>query len=62
MNVQTAEHIVRRIVSAHWDIFACDCWVCEAARAEGIHPTGPWMNTTDDNATKYPVPGYEGKR
>ena len=28
--------IVQRIYAAHWDIQCCPCWVCVAARENGI--------------------------
>ena len=30
--------IVERIMTMHWDLAACPCWVCEAGRAAGCRP------------------------
>jgi len=35
----TAEGIVTQIMTQHWDLHACNCWVCEAGRTIGIGPT-----------------------
>ncbi|KKL53659.1 hypothetical protein LCGC14_2273250 [marine sediment metagenome] len=32
----TAEGIVTQIMTQHWDLHACNCWVCEAGRRIGI--------------------------
>ena len=32
----TAEDIVTQIMTQHWDLKACDCWVCEAGRRIGL--------------------------
>lgn len=29
--------IVRRIMTMHYDLAACHCWVCEAGRDAGLH-------------------------
>lgn len=31
-----AQEIVERIMTSHWDIRACPCWVCEAGRDLGF--------------------------
>lgn len=33
-----AVEIVERIQSAHWDMAACQCWICVAGRATGCRP------------------------
>lgn len=30
--------IVERIMTQHWDMAACDCWVCTEGRAAGCRP------------------------
>lgn len=32
----TANEIVERIMTHHWDLTACQCWICEAGRALGF--------------------------
>jgi hypothetical protein len=34
--VASAEEIVERIMSQHWDLAACRCWVCGAGRKLGL--------------------------
>ncbi len=30
--------IIERIITQHWDLKACNCWVCEAGREAGCRP------------------------
>ena len=30
-----AKEIIERIMTQHWDIAACHCWICEAGRILG---------------------------
>lgn len=39
-----AEEIVVRIMTQHWDMAACDCWVCEAGRAADLHPNSAFLS------------------
>jgi hypothetical protein len=32
----SAEEIVERIMSAHWDMAACQCWICREGRKLGL--------------------------
>lgn len=34
--------ILERIMTAHWDMAACYCWVCDAARKVGCRPRGKY--------------------
>jgi len=34
----TAKDIVEQIMTQHWDLIACHCWVCQAGRRTGIGP------------------------
>lgn len=36
--------IVERIMTMHWDIFACHCWVCEAGRKAGCRPRDQFLD------------------
>ena len=48
----TAQDIVGTIMTQHWDMKACDCWVCKAGREIGLHPNEQyayWLG-----APKYP--------
>lgn len=33
-----AAEIVERIMTQHWDMAACPCWVCRAGRDAGLRP------------------------
>lgn len=32
----TPENIVEITMAQHWDMVACNCWICEAGRKNGI--------------------------
>jgi len=34
-----ATEIVEVIMTQHWDIAACQCWICKAGREIDLHPT-----------------------
>lgn len=34
--ITTAEDIVTEIMTQHWDLIACACWVCKAGRRIGL--------------------------
>lgn len=53
----TAQEILERIMSAHWDMAACQCWICKAARELGYRPKTAYL---DDR--KYAVPPMEQRR
>lgn len=48
--------IIERIMSAHWDMVACSCWVCRSGRELGLEPRGIYLPNEGDNAMIYPVP------
>lgn len=33
-----AIEIIERIMTQHWDMAACPCWICKAGRALGYKP------------------------
>jgi hypothetical protein len=35
VTVMNGQEIIERIMSQHWDMTACRCWVCDAGRALG---------------------------
>lgn len=54
-----AQEIVERIMSAHWDLAACPCWVCQAGDKLGFSARDGYLPHRDDNRKAYPVPsGY----
>jgi len=34
----TEKEILERIMTAHWDMKRCDCWICSNARKAGLRP------------------------
>lgn len=52
----TSQEIVERIMSAHWDIGACPCWVCRAGDALGFGAREHLLPHRDGNRERFPVP------
>lgn len=50
------KEIVERIMSAHWDMKACDCWVCVHGRKAGCRPIAEYLPHNHGNRKKYLVP------
>jgi hypothetical protein len=48
--------IIERIMSAHWDIVSCNCWVCKKGRELGLKPRDFYLAHKEDNRKNYPVP------
>lgn len=45
----TAERaIVERIMTQHWDLKACDCWVCDEGREAGCRPRDRYLRHKGD--------------
>ena len=42
-----AKEIVERIMTQHWDMAACDCWICEAGRTAELHPRSDYLHDAD---------------
>lgn len=40
----TERGILEIILTQHWDMKACECWVCVAARENGIRPQDYYLN------------------
>ncbi len=51
---ESLEEIVERIMTAHWDIFACNCWVCRSARQFGLAPQDEYLQHKNDNRKNFP--------
>lgn len=45
-----AQEIIERIMTMHWDFYACMCWVCEAGREQGLRPRETYLNWRKDYA------------
>lgn len=35
--------IIETIMTQHWDLAACSCWVCTQGRAAGLHPREEYL-------------------
>ncbi len=35
---------IERIMTRHWDLAACPCWLCKAGRAHGLHPREEYLH------------------
>lgn len=53
-----AQEIIERIMSGHWDMTACPCWVCEAGRSLGFSPRGDYLPHKHGNRQRYPTITY----
>jgi hypothetical protein len=49
----TPQEIVERIMTAHWDIAACQCWVCRSGRNFGFHPVDDYLLDRNDNRERF---------
>lgn len=43
-----AEEIVARIMTQHWDLGACPCWVCKAGRRAGLGANWLFLSPAGD--------------
>lgn len=43
----TAEEIIEKIMTRHWDMDACRCWICEAGRALRLRPRPRHLHDDD---------------
>lgn len=51
-----AKEVVERIMSAHWDMAACKCWVCDYGRCAGFHAKEEYLPHRLNNRNRQPVP------
>lgn len=42
--------IIERIMTQHWDVKACQCWVCEEGRKAGLRPRDIYLDYKPENA------------
>lgn len=57
----TAEQILSVISYQHWDMKACECWVCQQARGLGISPTQEARDIYSVNGTILTRVSVEGR-
>lgn len=55
----TAQEIVERIMTAHWDMAACPCWVCSAGRELGFAPRDGYQLHKYGNRERYSIPIFD---
>ena len=40
--------VIERVMTQHWDLAACTCWVCEEGQAAGARPRDRYLNHKGD--------------
>lgn len=55
-DLMDAQEIVERIMSLHWDMAACPCWVCRAGDKLGFAAREHLLPHRNGNSEAYPVP------
>lgn len=60
----TAEELIERVLTEHWDIGACPCTFCSTAREIGLHPracypTNPKVSILYDGSKEQKHPVYD---
>lgn len=43
ITIEDPAEIVQLIMTQHWDLGACPCWVCCAGRVFGLHATSDFL-------------------
>lgn len=63
MACEPFREIIERIMTAHWDLPSCRCWVCTAGREAGCRPREEYQLHRDGNRERFPVPanGWDRK-
>ncbi len=51
-----AQEIVERIMTCHWDLAACQCWICQAGDRLGFGCRAEYLQHHHDNARVCPDP------
>lgn len=54
-----AKEIVERIMTQHWDMAACKCWICEAGRKLGYSPQEEYLSHKSDKKFERVVVEYK---
>lgn len=50
----SANEVVQRIMTAHWDVGACKCWVCRTGRDLGLCSEGKYLLHMNNNRERFP--------
>jgi hypothetical protein len=48
MNAEQLQEIVERIMTQHWDLAACPCWVCSKGREAGCRPREKYLSAGEE--------------
>lgn len=43
MNNELMQSIIETIMTQHWDMKACECWICQSGREAGCRPRDTYM-------------------
>jgi len=54
VEVERLAEIVERIMTDHWDLAACPCWVCVAGRGLGLGPRQEYLKHGRPPAANFP--------
>ena len=49
------KEIIEIIMTKHWDIFACRCWICKEGRELGCRPREKYLKTDREDVTTYGI-------
>lgn len=58
--VERHAEIIERVMTSHWDMKACECWLCEEGRLLGCRPRGDYLHDKT-RPTLTPKPGEKEK-
>jgi hypothetical protein len=47
-NMDVMQSIIERVMTLHWDMAACRCWVCVAGRSVGCRPQPQYLQSRDE--------------
>ena len=53
INIEKLNAIVERIMTQHWGMAACRCWVCLAGREAGCRPREEYSTCEHESEKKY---------
>ena len=52
------QEIVERIMSHHWDMVACRCWICIEGRKLGLASNSAYLPHNDNSYARVPMPEW----
>lgn len=54
-----AKEIIERVMTAHWDMVACSCWLCQQGRKLKMGARDEYLSHKYGNEAAYPVPQFK---